>query len=58
MAELRPFDLPEGSKVEITVEDGAFVAYVFCDPTARVYDGEGSGPTIGGAVKAALEDME
>jgi hypothetical protein len=58
MTELRPIDIPDGGKVEIHVEDGAFVAYVFCDPAARVYDGEGSGPTIGGAVKAALEDME
>lgn len=55
---LKPADLPEGSKVEITVEDGVFVARIFLDQYSRVYDGWGEAETVEEAIREALDEAD
>jgi hypothetical protein len=55
---MKPSDLPEGSKVEVTVEDGKFAAYFFFDQHSRMYDGYATGSEVEEAIIAALADVE
>jgi hypothetical protein len=52
---MKPGDVPEGSKFEITVVSNSFIADFFPDRFAPVFTGSGSGNTIEGAVREALD---
>lgn len=56
MAALKPTDLPEGSKVEITVVYGTFVAEFFPLRYGRIATGAGEGATIEEAIREALDE--
>lgn len=55
---MKPSDLPEGSKVEVTVEDGKFAAHFFFDQHSRMYDGYASGGEVEETILAAIADTE
>lgn len=53
---LKPNDLPDSSKIEITVEDGSFVACFFPEQHQRYYLGSGTGKTVEEAIREALDE--
>jgi hypothetical protein len=56
MAALKPTDLPEGSAVLISVEDGIFLAEFFPLRHDPYRTGRGQGATIEEAIREALDE--
>lgn len=53
---MKPGDVPEGSKFDLTADDDSWVADFFPDRYGRVYTGSGEGRTPEEAMQAALNE--
>ena len=53
---LRPSDLPEDAKLEVTNGGGEWAVFYFADASNRVYDGDGGGDSLEEACREALEN--
>lgn len=53
---LRPNDLPEDAKFEVTNGGGEWAVFYFSDASNRVYDGDGGGDSLEEACREAMEN--